>query len=254
MDDGGIVGGVGVEEPLYQRQSTLGIVTDQTVAVVGVGGIGSWVALYLALAGVRRLELYDSDEISLHNLNRFPLGMGAVGKNKALAMAEHCQGLRPDIEVIPRMNYNPDLHSPEIFDGCNWVVVTTDSLKSRRVVFEAVRARAGRRGWGLKYIECGAEGHHANVTFAPATFSSPEESQPGYQSVPVFVGPCVMAAGIAAYYVLLGTPVERTYDINWLRESERQPEMLGLAITNEEDTPDGMEAMAGDAPGEADDE
>lgn len=196
-------------DSLYLRQSTLGINQAQRVAIIGCGGIGSWISLFIGLAGVRYIEIYDADEISIHNLNRFPLGPDAIGKVKSVAMAEHISRLRPGVVVTPRGHFNPELHS---LHNCDWMVVSTDSLKSRRMIYAQARLDSG---YGTKYIECGADGHRMTVTFEPAAFATDEEDQPGYRSVPVFVGPCVMAASIAAYYILLGEPQQLTYGAEW---------------------------------------
>lgn len=203
---------------LYERHDGLGIIQQQHVAIIGCGGIGSWIALYLGLAGVTDIDIYDSDIISENNLNRFPLGPDSIGLNKAEAMAIHIQSLRRDINVIPRQNFEPEIHSDKLRQY-RWVVVTTDSLKSRQMVhLEVLKCR---KEHGVDsypgYIECGADGHHATVTFSPATFATSEEEQPGYRSVPVFVGPCTLAASVAAYYVLLGSvkDYQRTIQATW---------------------------------------
>src|SRR6266849_240994 len=122
---------------IYERHDGLGIIQDQKVAIIGCGGIGSWISLYLGLAGVREIDIYDSDSISENNLNRFPLGPDKVGMNKAEAMAIHIQSLRQGVNVIPRQNFEPDIHSRKLREY-SWVIVTTDSLKSRRMVYEEV--------------------------------------------------------------------------------------------------------------------
>ncbi len=201
---------------IYERHDGLGIRQDQHVAVIGCGGIGSWISLYLGLAGVNNIDIYDSDVISENNLNRFPLGPSSVGLNKAEAMAIHIQSLRQGVNVTPRQNFEPDIHSNKLRQY-NWVIVSTDSLKSRRMIYDEVVKASRENSYHIGYIECGADGHHATVTFSPATMSTAEETNPGYRSIPVFVGPCTMAASIAAYYVLLATPYdyERIHRVDW---------------------------------------
>lgn len=221
-----------MDDSIYGRQDDLGILQDQKVAIIGCGGIGSWISLYLGLAGVKEIDIYDSDSISESNLNRFPLGPDKVGINKANAMAEHIQSLRKDISVIPRQNFDPDIHSDRLKEY-RWVIVTTDSLKSRRMIFDEV-VKAGKSEYKhIGYIECGADGYHATVTFSPPEFATSEEMNPGYRSVPVFVGPCTLAASIAAYYVLLNTPrdYEKVFQANWTENSE-----FNFATIDEADT------------------
>ena len=53
------------------------------MTIVGLGGIGYWVAKFLAMAGVEKLYVFDFDVIEEHNLNRLDLPSRFVGKNKA---------------------------------------------------------------------------------------------------------------------------------------------------------------------------
>ncbi|TDK21545.1 tRNA threonylcarbamoyladenosine dehydratase [Luteimonas aestuarii] len=70
------------------------------VAVVGMGGVGSWVAEALARSGVGHLVLIDADDICVSNTNRqLPALDGQYGRNKAEAMAERCRAINPAIMV-----------------------------------------------------------------------------------------------------------------------------------------------------------
>ncbi|KRG69187.1 thiamine biosynthesis protein ThiF [Pseudoxanthomonas dokdonensis] len=70
------------------------------VAVVGMGGVGSWVVEALARSGVGHLTLIDADDICVSNTNRqLPALEGMYGRNKAQAMAERCRAINPLIEV-----------------------------------------------------------------------------------------------------------------------------------------------------------
>jgi hypothetical protein len=200
---------------LYQRQQSLEVNPSQSIAIIGCGGIGSWIAIHLALAGVNWIDLYDGDKLEAHNLNRFPLGPDAIGKYKSEAIAAELIRLRPDIEVTPRMNFEPDIHADKLV-GYHWVIVSTDSLKSRRMVYNEVLKYKGnyprKRPF---YIEAGADGVQMTVSFAPADFSTDEEDNPGYRSVPVMVGPCTLAASIVTYYVLMGLPNQDSFHATW---------------------------------------
>ncbi|GAB2491944.1 tRNA threonylcarbamoyladenosine dehydratase [Pseudoxanthomonas sangjuensis] len=70
------------------------------VAVVGLGGVGSWVAEALARSGVGHLTLIDADDICVSNTNRqLPALAGQYGRNKVDAMAERCRAINPSIEI-----------------------------------------------------------------------------------------------------------------------------------------------------------
>lgn len=73
---------------------------DASVLVVGAGGLGSPVALYLAAAGVGRIGLVDDDVVDVTNLQRQVLYAEAdVGRPKLKAAAERLQGLNPHVDV-----------------------------------------------------------------------------------------------------------------------------------------------------------
>jgi adenylyltransferase/sulfurtransferase len=70
------------------------------VLVVGAGGLGSPVALYLAAAGIGRLGLVDDDQVSLSNLQRQILFKAAdVGRSKVEAGKEALNALNPGVVV-----------------------------------------------------------------------------------------------------------------------------------------------------------
>lgn len=217
---------------VYSRQESLEINRAQTVAIVGCGGIGMWVAYFLALAGVEKLELFDGDSVDVHNLNRLPLTETDIGKPKTVALAELLRRHRPNVEVIARTALNPEMPGhKEAISNSTWVVCCTDSLKTRRMTYEL------SVGFCVNYIECGAEGDAATVTFSPADFATDEEENPGYRSVPVFVGPCTLAASIAAYYVLKysATYGGVTFNANW-KDGDL---VIGTVLDNDPNTPSG---------------
>jgi bacteriocin biosynthesis cyclodehydratase domain-containing protein len=69
-----------------------------SVAVLGVGGIGTWVSYLLAAAGIGRLRLVDGDRIELSNMTRQVLFRPSdVGKLKVEVAAERLREQRPDL-------------------------------------------------------------------------------------------------------------------------------------------------------------
>ena len=70
--------------------------------IVGTGGLGSPVSLYLAAAGVGRIGVVDFDNIELSNLHRQIIhGTNHIGMAKVKSARDHMLSLNPDIEVIP---------------------------------------------------------------------------------------------------------------------------------------------------------
>lgn len=75
-------------------------IAEARVLIVGAGGLGSPVALYLASAGVGQLTVADGDTVELGNLQRQVVhDMGSLARNKAESAAERMRALNPDIRV-----------------------------------------------------------------------------------------------------------------------------------------------------------
>jgi len=201
------------------RQAPLALtLPSRGVAIIGCGGVGSWLAHFLALAGVRNLWLWDYDTIASHNLNRILLPPSAVGDNKAKALAATITALRPDCKPVPMGRFSAATATTmNLVNEIDWLVATTDTWSSRR------EAKEWTSEWGVEYLEAAAEGEWGSITGAPGEFATSDEVRPGYASVPVWIGPCVAAAMMAAAYVLHGhipAPSD-AFRFGWDRETER---------------------------------
>lgn len=103
-----------------------------SVLVVGLGGLGSPVALYLAGAGVGRLLLADGDCVELSNLQRQLAHTQAdLGRNKATSAASAVAARNPDVavEVIAKRLQEPQLR--KLVHGVDLVVDCTDNYPAR---------------------------------------------------------------------------------------------------------------------------
>lgn len=69
------------------------------VAVCGLGGLGSNIAIALARAGVGRLILIDFDRVDITNLNRQQYDAGQIGMYKTEALAENLRRIAPYVEL-----------------------------------------------------------------------------------------------------------------------------------------------------------
>ncbi len=107
------------------------------VAIMGVGGIGSFLSLQLAAAGVS-LRLVDWDVVELSNLNRQILyTTGDLGKPKVYVAAERLKELNPEIEVEPVHEPITGWNVLDMVKGVDLVLDALDSIKARMVVNEA---------------------------------------------------------------------------------------------------------------------
>jgi len=71
------------------------------VLIIGAGGLGSPVALYLAAAGVGRLTIADHDHVDLTNLQRqIAHDMQSLGVNKAQSIARRVHDMNPEVRLV----------------------------------------------------------------------------------------------------------------------------------------------------------
>jgi molybdopterin/thiamine biosynthesis adenylyltransferase len=85
---------------LYSRQKLVeGVVAPEKVIVVGCGGVGSYVAIFLAMIGAKEMYLIDHDIVEESNRNRVLFETKHVGEYKTDALADIIMGLRGDCVV-----------------------------------------------------------------------------------------------------------------------------------------------------------
>lgn len=111
---------------------------DSHVVVVGAGGLGSPVALYLAAAGVGRLSLIDFDQVDLSNLQRQVIHhSGGIGRSKVESARDACLAINPDIRVdaVDRALDADNAH--ELLAGATAVVDASDNFGVRFAVNDA---------------------------------------------------------------------------------------------------------------------
>jgi len=77
---------------------------DTKVAILGTGGVGTWVAIGAAMMGVKRLVLIDDDTVAEHNLNRQFFTYNQIGMPKVSALADIIKSINPHVELFPYPN------------------------------------------------------------------------------------------------------------------------------------------------------
>jgi sulfur-carrier protein adenylyltransferase/sulfurtransferase len=142
--DGGQFGGFSVQEvQRYARHITLPEVgwagqqklRSARVAVVGAGGLGSPVGLYLAAAGVGTLGLIDFDTVDTSNLQRQVLyGTKDVGTLKVTAAAARLRDVNPHIEVVTHAERLTRANALEVLGDYDIVIDGTDNFPTRYLV------------------------------------------------------------------------------------------------------------------------
>ncbi|MEE3326094.1 MAG: molybdopterin-synthase adenylyltransferase MoeB, partial [Myxococcota bacterium] len=102
------------------------------VLLIGAGGLGCPLALYLAAAGVGRLGLVDDDVVDLSNLQRQVLyGTTDVGRPKVEVARERIRALNPDVQVELFPTRLDSGNALEIFNDYDVIVDGTDNFPTR---------------------------------------------------------------------------------------------------------------------------
>ncbi|MBG9543502.1 hypothetical protein ABE29_12075 [Cytobacillus firmus] len=103
---------------------------NSTVAVLGIGGVGSFAAEALARSGVGRLVLVDKDDVDITNVNRQVIALlSTVGKPKVDLMKERIKDINPDCEVIAlKMFYTEETYEQFFNYGLDFVVDASDTI------------------------------------------------------------------------------------------------------------------------------
>jgi len=112
------------------------------IAVVGVGGVGSWAAEALARCGVAELALVDLDHVAESNINRQVQALGAtLGAAKVHALRERIADIHPGCVV----------HGIEAFaDADNWPAVLAQPVDAVIDACDQVRAKQAIAAWALR--------------------------------------------------------------------------------------------------------
>ena len=126
-------------EEIFSR--TAGLIGEEGVsllsakkaAVLGIGGVGSYVAEALARAGVGNLLLIDSDEVAPSNINRQLIALhSTVGKAKVQAAAERIADINPDCKVTALREFiTPENVSELGLETCDYVVDAVDNVTAK---------------------------------------------------------------------------------------------------------------------------
>lgn len=111
----------------------LRLLGDSTVAVFGIGGVGSWAAEALARSGVGSFVLVDDDAVCVTNINRQVIAMhSTVGRPKVEVMAERILEINPKAKVRTFQEFYSAESAPRLFlPGLSYVVDAIDTVSAK---------------------------------------------------------------------------------------------------------------------------
>jgi len=106
---------------------------DSTVAIFGIGGVGSYVAEALARSGVGKFVLFDDDKVCLTNINRQLIATRkTIGRKKVEVMAERILDINPHAEVeVNACFYLPENADEYDFSKYSYIVDAVDTVTAK---------------------------------------------------------------------------------------------------------------------------
>lgn len=121
------VGGVGQEKLLNAR-----------VLVIGAGGLGAPLLMYLAAAGVGMLGVVDDDDVDLSNLQRQVIhATDAIGMPKVGSAGRTVQAINPEITFVPHQTRLTAANAAALIDQYDLVADGSDNFETRFLVNDA---------------------------------------------------------------------------------------------------------------------
>jgi tRNA threonylcarbamoyladenosine dehydratase len=126
---------------------------NSSVAIVGLGGVGSYAAEAICRAGIGRITLVDFDDICLTNINRQLHALdgtvgrskaldGTVGRSKVVVMTERLKLINPDAELLPfKEFYGADTSDLLLSSRFDYVLDAIDHITSKLHLIATCRQR-----------------------------------------------------------------------------------------------------------------
>lgn len=107
-------------------------ILNSKVLIIGTGGLGSPVAMYLTAAGVGTIGLVDSDKVDISNLQRQIIHYTPdIGKLKVESAAKKMKKLNPDVNIIQYNTYFDNTNGENIIRDFDVIIDATDNPESK---------------------------------------------------------------------------------------------------------------------------
>lgn len=175
------------------------------VLIVGAGGVGSWTALFLAIAGVQEITIVDGDIVEEHNLIRTPFMETFTGVKKVDALKTLINIIRPATTVNIADDYV--INVDDISLAYESIVVdTTDSPELHIALEEKCRKL------GIRFVRANYDFYPENRMFQTTNLFGhlgldkkewgEQEQQQGYRENRSYITPAVLSAIIAVDFIL----------------------------------------------------
>lgn len=177
-----------------EMQSDLNGILDRRQVIVGVGGIGYWLGIQLAMLGTQNIVLVDADKVEPSNLNRIPVPLRLHGEYKVKALKAQIRMLRPTCHVtcLPVNITEDTLEMIRVSSAHIWDC--TDDARIQRIISRYAQTQ------GFEYTKAGYEGWDIGLYNKMEDTWLQDDYAPGYTTSKANVISSMMAAGLAILY------------------------------------------------------
>ena len=147
---------------------------NKTVAIVGIGGVGGYVAESLARSGVGKLILVDYDVVDETNINRQIIALhSTIGKEKVSLMEERIHDICEDTQVVPyRIMYGEENRYDIFSEKIDFLVDACDIVRSKQILITECLNR------GIPFISSMGTGNRLDPSKLTVTDLAKTEGDP----------------------------------------------------------------------------
>ena len=137
-------------------EETVRALTQKHVMIVGMGGVGSFAAEFIARSGIGKMTIIDGDVVDPTNRNRqLPALATNHGESKALIMAERLKAINPEIELnVVKEFVNPEMVLQQFSYKPDYLIDAIDSITPKitfiRMAYESGLPLVSSMGAGAK--------------------------------------------------------------------------------------------------------
>lgn len=111
---------------------------NSSVLIIGAGGLGAPVAMYLAAAGVGTIGIADADDVDLSNLQRQVIHTTAdIGKPKVESAKETMEAINPDVKVVTYHEFITSENILDIIKDYDFIIDGTDNFPAKFLINDA---------------------------------------------------------------------------------------------------------------------
>ena len=145
-------------ELLVQKEG-IEVLKNAHILVVGLGGVGSFAAEFLARSGVGKLTIVDGDDVDITNINRqLPALHSTIGKKKIDVVAERLKDINPNLELVEISEFVGPENMKNLFEDTKFTYIV-DCIDSVSPKIELIKMAKRHR---VKMVSCFGAGGKIN--------------------------------------------------------------------------------------------